>query len=253
VPHPPKETLKQGYGDCKDKAVLLLALLRAAEIPANVALLNAENREDVPADLPGIGMFDHAIVYVPGSPALWIDATDDYARAGQLPSADQGRIALVAAAGTTSLVTTTISSPQENLLVEEREFFLAGYGPAKVIEKTQAHGTFESQYRRSYANPQDKKVRDDLDSYFKAHYLGGNWIVWIAPIPKISLRRLNSRWKATWPSAVKQISRRRWPPFAWKGSSRCFPTNCRTGSLRRTRARTMRTLRPEKKGRPAIN
>jgi transglutaminase-like putative cysteine protease/tetratricopeptide (TPR) repeat protein len=172
VPRPPQETLKRGYGDCKDKAVLLVALLRAAGIPADVALLNAGEREDVPADLPGIGMFDHAIVYVPGSPAMWIDATDDYARAGQLPSADQGRLALVASAGTTSLVTTTIASSRDNLLVEEREFFLAGYGPAKIIERTQAHGTFESQYRRSYTNLQDKKVRDDLSGYFKAQYLG---------------------------------------------------------------------------------
>jgi hypothetical protein len=172
VPHPPEETLKQGYGDCKDKAVLLVALLRAGGIPADVALLNAGNREDVPADLPGIGMFDHAIVYVPGSTALWIDATDDYARVGQLPSADQGRLALIAAAGTTSLVTTTITSSKENTLVEEREFFLADYGPAKIIEKTLAHGTFESQYRRSYANLQDKKVHEDLSSYFKTQYLG---------------------------------------------------------------------------------
>ncbi len=56
---------------------------------------------DVPADQPGMGLFDHAIVYVPGAPAsgksktpapaLWIDATDRYARLGQLPIADQGR------------------------------------------------------------------------------------------------------------------------------------------------------------------
>lgn len=172
VPRAPEETLKQGYGDCKDKAVLLVALLRAADIPADVALLNAGNREDVLADLPGIGMFDHAIVYVPGSPAMWIDATDDYARAGQLPAADQGRLALVAAPGTVALVSTMISSSKENSLVEEREFFLADYGPAKIVEKTLAHGTFESQYRRSYTNIQDKKVRDDLSSYFKAQYMG---------------------------------------------------------------------------------
>jgi transglutaminase-like putative cysteine protease len=172
IPQPPEETLKRGYGDCKDKAVLLVALLRAADIPADVALLNAGEREDVTADLPGIGMFDHAIVYVPGSPAMWIDATDDYARAGQLPSADQGRLALVATAGTASLVTTTISSSKDNTLIEEREFFLADYGPAKIIEKTLPYGTFESQYRRSYTNIQDKQVRDDLGSYFKAQYLG---------------------------------------------------------------------------------
>jgi Domain of Unknown Function with PDB structure (DUF3857)/Transglutaminase-like superfamily len=172
VPHAPEETLKRGYGDCKDKAVLLVALLRAADIPADVALLNAGDREDVPADLPGIGMFDHAIVYLPGSPAMWIDATDDYARAGPLPAADQGRLALVAAPGTVALASTMISSSKENSLIEEREFFLADYGPAKIIEKTLAHGTFESQYRRSYTNIQDKKVRDDLSSYFKAQYLG---------------------------------------------------------------------------------
>ena len=66
VPHDPAETLAKKYGDCKDKATLLVAMLRAAGIPAYVALLNAGSRMDVPADLPGMGMFDHAIVYVPG-------------------------------------------------------------------------------------------------------------------------------------------------------------------------------------------
>ena len=87
VPHSPAETLALKYGDCKDKATLLVAMLRAAGIPSYVALLNASSRLDVPAELPGMGLFDHAIVYVPGNPAvhpggaaLWIDATDQYAR-----------------------------------------------------------------------------------------------------------------------------------------------------------------------------
>ena len=33
VPHSPTETLAHKYGDCKDKATLLVAMLRAAEIP----------------------------------------------------------------------------------------------------------------------------------------------------------------------------------------------------------------------------
>jgi hypothetical protein len=32
-----------------------------------------------------MGLFDHAIVYVPGNQDLWIDPTDEYARLGQLP------------------------------------------------------------------------------------------------------------------------------------------------------------------------
>ena len=76
VPHSPNETLGRKYGDCKDKASLLAAMLRVANIPAYIALLNAGSREDVAPDLPGMGMFDHAIVYVPGPPDLWIDATE---------------------------------------------------------------------------------------------------------------------------------------------------------------------------------
>lgn len=64
-------------------------MLRAASIPAYVALLNSGSREDVSSDLPGMGMFDHAIVYVPGNAELWVDATDEYARLGQLPIPDQ--------------------------------------------------------------------------------------------------------------------------------------------------------------------
>ena len=111
LPHTPADTLSHKYGDCKDKATLLVAMLRAAGIPANVALLNAGSRMDVPADLPGMGLFDHAIVYVPGKPALWIDATDKYARLGQLPINDQGRWALIARADTKALV--KIRSPRQ--------------------------------------------------------------------------------------------------------------------------------------------
>ncbi|MBK7197492.1 MAG: transglutaminase family protein [Myxococcales bacterium] len=39
-PFAPADTLARGFGDCKDKATLLVALLRAAKIPADVALLS---------------------------------------------------------------------------------------------------------------------------------------------------------------------------------------------------------------------
>ena len=65
IPHDPAETLAKKYGDCKDKATLLVTMFRAAGVPAYVALLNAGSRMDVPAELPGMGLFDHAIVYVP--------------------------------------------------------------------------------------------------------------------------------------------------------------------------------------------
>lgn len=171
VPHDPAETLGKKYGDCKDKATLLVAMLRAAGIPAYVALLNVESRPDVPSDLPGMGMFDHAIVYVPGKSPLWIDATDRYAQLGQLPAPDQGRLALIARAETTALVKTPESSSKDNVLAENREFTLADNGPAKIVQVFEPRGIFESGYRAYYADKPDKETRDGLRSYVRSEFI----------------------------------------------------------------------------------
>lgn len=171
VPHDPADTLRLKYGDCKDKATLLVAMLRAAGIQAYVALLNAGSRLDVPADLPGMGLFDHAIVYVPGSTPLWIDGTDQYARLGQLPINDQGRHALIARPESTALTITPESTSHDNVLLEQREIRLSENGPATVVEKTMPTGVFESHYRSFYADKPDKETREGLTSYVKAQYV----------------------------------------------------------------------------------
>ena len=172
VPRAPNETLTRKYGDCKDKAALVVALFRAAKIPAYLALLNAGGRHDVSPDLPGMGMFDHAIVYVPGKPDLWIDATDEYARLGQIPSADQNRLALIARPGTTSLIHTPETTSADNLLIEKREIYLAENGPARIVETSLPHGAIESSYRRSYTDKESKAVTEELTNYVKSQYLG---------------------------------------------------------------------------------
>lgn len=171
IPRPPNETLNRKYGDCKDKASLLVAMLRTANIPAYLALLNVGSRADVHVDLPGLGAFDHAIVFVPGSPDLWIDATDDYARLGELPDGDQGRLALIARRDSTSLTLTPVASSGENTVVEKREIILAENGPARIIETSLPQGSTESSYRRFYTDKESKKVRDGLTDYMKTQYL----------------------------------------------------------------------------------
>ena len=171
VPHDPAEVLEHKYGDCKDKATLLVAMLRAAGIPAYVALLNAGSRMDVPEDLPGMGEFDHAIVFVPGKPAIcgltppttmrgWASCRAD----------DQARLALIARAETTALVKTPQAASKENVLLEDRELTLGENGPATVIEKTMPSGVFESHYRSYYADNPDKETREGLTSYVKSQY-----------------------------------------------------------------------------------
>ncbi|HYN20323.1 MAG TPA: DUF3857 domain-containing protein [Thermoanaerobaculia bacterium] len=172
IPRPPGETLKRKFGDCKDKAVLLTALLRSLDIPAYVALLNAgEDEPDVEESLPGLGSFNHAIVMVPGNPAVWIDPTDSFARAGELPVQDQGRLALVASPTAAGLVRTPESASADNREVETREIYLSDLGGARVVETTEYWGSQEQELRSSYAEAAREDLRDALEEYASEAYL----------------------------------------------------------------------------------
>lgn len=93
-PEHPAVTLARGYGDCKDKATLLVALLRAVGVEAHLTLVRTRNAGQV-APLPAsFALFDHAIVYVPALDRF-VDPTVDRNDPDTLPPADQGAQALV--------------------------------------------------------------------------------------------------------------------------------------------------------------
>ena len=173
IPQFPGETLKRKYGDCKDKATLLITMLRAAGISANLALLSSGPGQDTNPDLPGMGTFDHAIVYVPAAgaiPELWIDATAQHSRVGDLPDMDYGRRALIVDEKTTGLKTIPELTSDKNVHIETREFVLADYGPARIVEKDEQFGPTEAEYRDYYGGDA-KKVKQSSEDYVKSTYL----------------------------------------------------------------------------------
>ncbi len=90
-PRTPVQVLNNRFGDCKDKANLLIALLRASGIDANFVLLNRGSATDI--TFPS-WQFNHAICMVPGEgnkPDLWLDATDSVTPYGFVPPGDAGR------------------------------------------------------------------------------------------------------------------------------------------------------------------
>ena len=171
VPRAPAETLKRKFGDCKDKAALLVALLRAAGQAASVVILKIGPGPDVDPQLPGFGRFDHVIVRVAGTPELWIDPTDEYARVGELPSPDQDRLVLVASPDSTALTRTPAAGSSDNRTVMTREFALPERGLAHVTETTTASGAPERSLRRSYAETDRKQARDNAEAYARAEFL----------------------------------------------------------------------------------
>ncbi|SNS85693.1 Transglutaminase-like superfamily protein [Granulicella rosea] len=176
TPMRPSEVIKRHYGDCKDKATLLVAMLRSAGIPANLALLSTGPGRDLDQELPGMNLFDHAIVYVPagsgkGEEALWIDATAQYNTVGSLPYPDTGRMALIVAPTTTALTRTTMPSADQSVLKETRTFTLAQLGPSHVVEDSDTFGSIDAFYRSDYGGTDTKKIREGLEEYVQTAYL----------------------------------------------------------------------------------
>ncbi|MEW7849962.1 DUF3857 domain-containing transglutaminase family protein [Massilia aurea] len=102
VPHAAASVLANRYGDCKDHATLLEALLASAGIDSTVALVNNGDAYRLPA-VPTLGVLNHAIVYVP-SLQLYLDPTAENVAGGFLPAALLGKPAVLARSGDFAMI-----------------------------------------------------------------------------------------------------------------------------------------------------
>ena len=110
VPSAPDVVWARRWGDCKEKALLMVTMLRALGIDASPALVNTDRQEDIARDLPSAGSFDHVIVRVRHDGRdVWLDPTrapqqgtlatltqPDYARALVLDGRSTGLAAMPA-------------------------------------------------------------------------------------------------------------------------------------------------------------
>jgi transglutaminase-like putative cysteine protease len=75
-PNSPEKVLKQRYGDCKDKSLLLISLLRANGIDAYSVYINTYLLEKTKEVLPAANLFNHEVSVVEfNGKKIWIDAT----------------------------------------------------------------------------------------------------------------------------------------------------------------------------------
>lgn len=147
VPNGAADTLQRGYGDCKDLAALLVSLLQASGIEARIALVSASSWSDAPADIPGIGRFDHAIVYVPGPRPIWVDPTLRGMPPGALSDYTVDKIALVIDPATTAPIRTPLGRAEDNRVIVHTEITLPEYGPGQVRLERIHTGTAMSWHR----------------------------------------------------------------------------------------------------------
>ena len=133
-PHPAADVLVKEYGDCKDKATLMRALLKAVGIDSYLVTIYSSDRSYVQEGWPSPQQFNHAIVAARVSEdtkagaiiqhpvlgrLLFFDPTNGATPVSDLPAYEQSSPALIAAGGQGDLVHTPETPPSAN--ASERE------------------------------------------------------------------------------------------------------------------------------------
>lgn len=79
IARPPAKVVANGYGDCKDKALLLKTVLQALDIEAVVALALLDGGYGLTDQIPSVHAFDHMIVGARINGKMhWMDPTRSY-------------------------------------------------------------------------------------------------------------------------------------------------------------------------------
>lgn len=145
LPNRPQQLLARREGDCDDKALLLITLLRAVGIEAEEVMVQTRltgMRRVLQAKGVAAPLFDHGIAYLPGAggaPGRWLDATSPRSRLGPLPSMDARGLALrLDAPG--ELVELPASSPKEHGAEVTWDVDLAADGDAVVVGREEHAG-----------------------------------------------------------------------------------------------------------------
>jgi Domain of Unknown Function with PDB structure (DUF3857)/Transglutaminase-like superfamily len=164
IPHPAGDVARLQYGDCKDKANLLRALLAAAGVNSRLAAIYSHDGYPVPFGLPSLwGNFNHAILMIdlPAGPMI-VDPTSRAAPFGELPIGDQEADLLPVAPGGADLVRTPGSPPEENSLDEEVSLTLGDGSDVEGQFRYSATGAWASHLREVLLHDSVARRNDTL-------------------------------------------------------------------------------------------
>jgi transglutaminase-like putative cysteine protease/Flp pilus assembly protein TadD len=157
-PYRVADVVQRGFGDCKDTASLLYAMLQIAGIDARIALVRTTRNGDVDEAPASLAVFDHAIAYVP-SLDLFLDGTAEHGGIGELPSGDQGALTLVVGPSSAELRHIPVRAPESAGREREITIALTPTGGATLSSSELLMGSDAMAARGSYEAPETREQR----------------------------------------------------------------------------------------------
>ncbi|HEY5677450.1 MAG TPA: DUF3857 domain-containing protein, partial [Myxococcales bacterium] len=158
-PYPVETILSRRFGDCKDKASLMHAMLESLGIDSRLTLLRMKRLGGIAPAPASLAVFNHAILYVPRHD-LWLDGTASYSGSRDLPGEDRGATALVVNPDAPARFGTVPEGrPEDNASASRYDVVLAADGSATAAGEARVAGAHAPAYRRAYAAEHDRSAR----------------------------------------------------------------------------------------------
>lgn len=190
IPRPAAQVLRCNYGDCKDKATLLLALLQAQGIAAYPLIVYSGDPEHVREEWPSPFQFNHAILAIAvddsvDAPAvvthprfgrlLCFDPTDPDTPPGWLAEQTMGGRALLLAPEGGGLLRLPVMPAEGNRISRRITAELAPDGAVVARIREEFHGIASSDVRKEYR----ERSATQYETLIQA------WLARSVPTPKL--------------------------------------------------------------------
>ncbi len=156
------QTVARGWGDCKDKATVIVTLLKELGIPATIAVTRTRMRGDFRSKIASFAPFDHAIAYVP-SLDLYLDGTAEHTGIYELPKMDIGAVVLLVNDGRAKLARIPAADPEKNYLRRELTIDLDAKGAARLEVDYATAGYNAATWRDAYSGEATRRERMTRD------------------------------------------------------------------------------------------
>ena len=159
-------TFDKKYGVCRDKAALLVSMLRLAGLDAYPVLVSVGTRKDAGVPDP---YFNHAIVGVEldKGQIVLMDPTDENTR-DLLPASDRNQSYLVARSDGDTIRLSPIQPPEENMMRIKTTGVLNADGVIEAKSELSFQGVNDDAYRNAFSHMKPDDERRFFDQRLQA-------------------------------------------------------------------------------------
>ena len=173
IPHSPNTVFERRYGDCKDKASLLTALLKSIDVPSSPALVNSQFGATLDERNPSPILFDHVINQLTfEGKQYFVDATNNHQAIGleSISQPDFG-FALLLSDNSDQLATMPQATATTNKVYIEQHYVSSNYlAPVDLYITTKYQGREADYMRYQLSSVSLSEIEQHYLNYYAKFY-----------------------------------------------------------------------------------